>query len=713
MQKERPVKARAGEFDHQDTRRFKHTRVGIWDLYEERQSDLSRIPTSSISETYTRIIQNVPLLVRMLKDVLSIKRCPMLLFAYLVVEVLASLIPAVSLWYSGQLLRLVESTMETRTVDTTVLVHFAVAHLICTVALRFLRYSRACVTSPLNLYIKQFYHERMFYATVCLDLPAFQTLQGLRMHELDFGLNGWYTSSIWHTINTSTNIAMMHIRLLSQLLVLITVMWEQQDGLLLVILSFLQYILPWDSMGKAVVGSLVWAARTTNEDFIRMRGLREFITGSSHSQELIAGNLSEHISARFHESAQRLGKDAAEFSELKRYRSFKECLSIAFILQETMHVLPQIVFTLRVVKNPMTTPFYLASLVLIKQVFNPSGNKGFSTSEMLSTLAAHLSTTHDMYEIENIRNLVVDGTEPFPEIQQSLASGISVEFRNVSFRYLGADRCALRDVSFKIGAGQLCVVVGVNGSGKSTILKLISRIYDPTEGTILIDGRDIKTFRLADLRATMSILFQDYTQFPLSMRENIGLGNPALAHDDDKVREAARLGGAEDFIDELPHGFNTYLDPHINGYYGDLPEGTTTLFGQPVDSSSQKFFDNVHISRAGLQISRGQVQRLAISRTFMRSLVSETESSAGMLLFDEPSASLDPTAEHDLFERLRKLRGNKTMIFSTHRFGNLTQHADLILYIDETVQEAGTHHELMKKGGEYARIWNLQAKPFI
>jgi len=101
------------------------------------------------------------------------------------------------------------------------------------------------------------------------------------------------------------------------------------------------------------------------------------------------------------------------------------------------------------------------------------------------------------------------------------------------------------------------------------------------------------------------------------------------------------------------------------------------------------------------------------SRTFMRSLVSETESSAGMMLFDEPSASLDPTAEHDLFERLRKLRGNKTMVFSTHRFGNLTQYADLILYIDETVQEKGTHDELMKKGGEYARIWNLQAKSFI
>ncbi|KAG1775581.1 P-loop containing nucleoside triphosphate hydrolase protein [Suillus placidus] len=679
--KERPMKARTGEFDHQDARRFKHTRSGIWDLYEERQSNLPRIPVSSISETYTLIIQSLPHLVRMLKDVLGIRRCSILLFAYLVVEVLASLIPAVSLWY-------VESAMETRTVDTTVLVHFAVAHLICTVAMRFLRYSRSCIAPPLSLYIKQFYHGRMFHSVVHFDLPALHTLtRSNTLQELNCGLAYWNTSSIWDTIEISTDITKILISLLSQLLVLITVMWEQQDGLLLVVLSLLQYILPWDSTGTAVAGSLVWAATTTNEEFVLMQGLKEF----------------------------RVGNDAVEFPELKQCRSFKECLSITFILQETMHVLPQIVFTLHVMKNPMTTPLSLASLILIKQAFNPSGNTDFSASRKLSLLlATHLSRTRKVYEIENIRNKVVDGTEPFPENQQSLMSGISVEFRNVSFQYPGRDRYALRDVSFKIGAGQLCVVVGVNGSGKSTILKLISRLYDPTEGTILIDDRDIKTIRLADLRAVMSILFQDYTQFPLSMRENIGLGNPALAHDDDKVREAARLGGAEDFVDELPDGFDTYLELPVNDFHGNLPEGTTTLFGYPVDLSHWNPTDDVHISGPpALQISRGQVQRLAVSRTFMRSLVSEMESSAGILLFDEPSASLDPLAEHDLFERLRKLRGDKTMLFSTHRFGNLTQHADLILYIDETVQEKGTHDELMKKGAEYARIWNLQAKPFI
>lgn len=250
----------------------------------------------------------------------------------------------------------------------------------------------------------------------------------------------------------------------------------------------------------------------------------------------------------------------------------------------------------------------------------------------------------------------------------------------------------------------------MNGSGKSTILNLISRIYDPTEGIILIDNRDIKSLRLADLRTAMSILFQDFTHFPLSIRENIGLGNPALAHDNDKIREAARLGGAEEFVDELLDGFNSYLERPVNNHYAQLIEGTMMASGQRVDFSAVKGIGGLPPDYVGL--SGGQRQRLAVSRTFMRSLASETESSAGMLLFDEPSASLDPMAEHDLFERLRKLRGNKTMIFSTHRFGNLTRHADLILYMDQTVQEQGTHDELMSKGGEYARMWNLQANAF-
>ena len=221
------------------------------------------------------------------------------------------------------------------------------------------------------------------------------------------------------------------------------------------------------------------------------------------------------------------------------------------------------------------------------------------------------------------------------------------------------------------------MIVGSNGSGKSTVLKLILRLYDPTEGEILIDDKDIKELKLADLRECVSVLFQDYTHFPLSVSsssciyplpsdspqigDNIALGSPQCAHDSDKVREAARLGGAEGFVDKLPEGFDTYLDRPVRDYYSGIPDGTKSLFGKPVNFGGIGKAMGVPKNSNSVHLSGGQMQRLAVyvfwpcffpyteslsrSRSFMRSLLSEGQS-IGLLLFDEPSAALDPTAEH-------------------------------------------------------------------
>lgn len=691
--------------DPKDAHRVRHTRVGIWDIYEDRETDVSRI-----AWMYAQIVQSVPHILRMLKDILGIRRGWMLLSTLLVIEVLASLTPAVSLWYTSQLFSLVETGMETRTADSTLLVHVAAGHLACTVATRFLRHARRFIIPPLHKSIKRFHMERIFNSLTCLDLPAYQELASIESSKSIS--HSWASVVAFRTVVMSMNITTTVICLLSQSLVLITTLREKQDGLLLVVLSLLQSIFYWHHTRKTVARSLAWVAATVNEDYVRMRGLYNLVGDYMHRKELVAGNLGEYIAAQFHESAERIGDDAVDFPDLEQTYSVKDSLSMTSIFREITHALPLIVFTLRIVQKQMSIPVALVSLMLIYQISNSVGPSPLYEGPFsASPLATQLADIRSIYAIDNVKNKVADGPEPFPENQQSLRSGISIEFRNVSFRYPGAEGYALRNVSFKIGAGQLCIIVGTNGSGKSTILNLISRIYDPIEGTILIDNRDIKTLRLADLRAAMSILFQDFTYFPLSIRENIGLGNPTLAHDNDKIREAARLGGAEEFIDELVDGFNSYIEPPVNKYYAPLAEGSLMASGRRVDFSALKGVRGLPPGHLGL--SGGQRQRLAVSRTFMRSLASETETSAGILLFDEPSASLDPLAEHDLFGRLRKLRGNKTMIFSTHRFGNLTRHADLILYMDQCVQEQGTHDELMSKGGEYARMWNLQANAFI
>lgn len=164
-----------------------------------------------------------------------------------------------------------------------------------------------------------------------------------------------------------------------------------------------------------------------------------------------------------------------------------------------------------------------------------------------------------LYDLADIKNQVEDGPLPFPENARATGqNGLRIEFRSVSFKYPGTDTLVLRNVSFIIDNGALAVIVGFNGSGKSTILKLIARVYDHSEGEILIDGKDIRTLRLYDLRETMAVMFQDHTLFPLSIRDNIAFGDPGNGRDDDAVETAAQLAEI-DFQHKLSDGLDTFI----------------------------------------------------------------------------------------------------------------------------------------------------------
>ncbi|KAG1845089.1 hypothetical protein DFJ58DRAFT_730940 [Suillus subalutaceus] len=246
----------------------------------------------------------------------------MLLSAFLVVErVLGSLIPAISLWYTGRVLRLVETAMETHTVDTTLLVDAAVGHLGCTIVMLLLKYARRCILHPMGISVRRFYDERRFHSTVCLDVPANdeRCLTGTPVvfSSSDLGMH-------CEIVEMLTNIAMTVIRLVSQLVVLVTNLQEQQD---------------------------VWVATTTNEDFLRMKTLEKVAFHAPYRKELVAGNISEYIAAQFCEFSQRIGDGAVQFPYLRRILSIKDSLSVVSILRETVHALPQILFTLRVMQN--------------------------------------------------------------------------------------------------------------------------------------------------------------------------------------------------------------------------------------------------------------------------------------------------------------------------------------------------------------------------
>jgi ATP-binding cassette subfamily B protein len=246
-----------------------------------------------------------------------------------------------------------------------------------------------------------------------------------------------------------------------------------------------------------------------------------------------------------------------------------------------------------------------------------------------------------------------------------------VEFRDVTYTYPNADESTIRNLSFTIAPDETVALVGRNGAGKTTIVKLLARLYDPDEGQVLIDGRDVREYDPLELRAQIGVIFQDYAQYQLTARENVGVGRLELAGDAAEIASAAGKGGAAPVIEKLPQGYDTMLG---------------------------KWFDG------GAQLSGGEWQKVALSRAFMRD--------AQILILDEPTSALDAQAEYDLFARIKDLTSGKMAMFISHRFSTVRM-ADKILVLENgRLIEEGGHADLMLQGGRYAELFELQASSY-
>ena len=244
-----------------------------------------------------------------------------------------------------------------------------------------------------------------------------------------------------------------------------------------------------------------------------------------------------------------------------------------------------------------------------------------------------------------------------------------VRFEGVGFKYPGGDKWALRNIDVFVPKGQSLALVGENGAGKTTFIKLLAGLYEPTEGRVLLDGRDIRTWDEAKLRARIGVIFQDFNEYQLALRENVGFGSVEHVGDDLRVNRAVDQGGAKELVAGLTAGIETQLG---------------------------RWF------REGVDLSGGQWQKVALARAFMRE-------EADILILDEPTAALDAEAEHAVFQRFKALAAGRTTILISHRFPTVRM-ADRILVIEAgVVVEDGSHAELIAAGRRYARLFGLQA----
>ena len=245
------------------------------------------------------------------------------------------------------------------------------------------------------------------------------------------------------------------------------------------------------------------------------------------------------------------------------------------------------------------------------------------------------------------------------------------EFRNVSFAYPGTDRRVLSNFNFTLGCGERVALIGENGQGKTTIVKLITRLYDPTEGEILLDGVDLREYDLADLHAEIGVIFQDFMRYEMTARENIEVGRIETRHSIEDLEYAAQKSLASEVIDKLHGGFDQMLGRRFEG---------------------------------GVDLSGGEWQKLALARAYLRD--------AQLLILDEPMAALDARSELEVFQRFAELTYGKMALLISHRFSTVRM-ADRIVVLEAgRLVEEGSHSQLITLGGRYAAMFEMQAASY-
>jgi ATP-binding cassette, subfamily B, bacterial len=391
----------------------------------------------------------------------------------------------------------------------------------------------------------------------------------------------------------------------------------------------------------------------------QMDYLRQVGGSKEAAKELKLFNLSGYLTERFTKISHRI---YVENVSLNRRRLFWG--GLLSILAQLGYYSAYVLSIYRTIEGRYTIgDFALITTAIMQAMGNIQ--QAFSTASGVADQALFLTDLLAFFEMKPLVQSKANGLPTPRPIRRGF------EFRNVSFTYPGTERRILSNFNFTLSPGERVALIGENGQGKTTIVKLITRLYDPSEGQILLDGVDLREYDLESLHAEIGVIFQDFMRYEMTARENIAVGRIEMHHAQEEIEYAAEKSLADGVIAKLAAGYNQMLGRRFEG---------------------------------GVDLSGGEWQKLALARAYLRD--------AQLLILDEPTASLDARSELEVFERFAELTTDKMALLISHRFSTVRM-ADRIVVLEAgRLVEEGNHGQLMALGGRYAAMFEMQAASY-
>ena len=391
----------------------------------------------------------------------------------------------------------------------------------------------------------------------------------------------------------------------------------------------------------------------------QMDYLRQVGGSKEAAKELKLFNLSDYLTERFKKHSQQIYEEDVALSRRRLFWT-----GLLAILAQLGYYAAYVLSIFRTIHGVYTIGDLTFITTAIMQAMS-NIQMMFSTASGVADQALFLTDLLAFFEMQPRVQSKPNGLRAPRPISRGF------EFRNVSFVYPGTTRRILNDFNFTLSPGERIALIGENGQGKTTVVKLITRLYDPSEGQILLDGVDLREYDLADLHSEIGVIFQDFMRYEMTARENIAIGRVEKPHAQEEIEYAAEKSMASGVVAKLRGGYEQMLGRRFEG---------------------------------GVDLSGGEWQKMALARAYLRD--------AQLLILDEPTASLDARSEYEVFERFAELTFGKMALLISHRFSTVRMADRIVVLEGGRLVEEGTHAQLIALGGRYASMFEMQAASY-